>query len=79
MASLVGLCKTSMPWTERYFETQYLAEVIVCVLVLAAVAIAGVIWIFKKVTDFISRKVYEKQLEKSKTTSDKWKDELEKW
>lgn len=77
MTSLIGLF--NMPWTERYFETRYLAGVIVCVLVLAAVAIAGVIWIFKKVTGFISRKVYEKQLERAKTTSDKWKDELEKW
>ena len=69
----------NMPWTERYFETRYLAGVIICVAVLVAVAIAGVVWIFKKVTDFIGKKVYERQLRRSKTTSDQWKDELDKW
>lgn len=69
----------SMPWTERYFETQYLAGVIVCVAVLVVALIAGIIWIFKKVTGWISKKVYEKQLKNTKATSDQWDNELEKW
>lgn len=68
-----------MPWTERYFETQYLAGVIVCVAVLLVALIAGIIWIFKKATGWISKKVYDKQLKNAKTTSDQWNDELEKW
>lgn len=30
-----------MYWTERYFETQYLAGLIICIAILAGVAIWG--------------------------------------
>lgn len=37
-----------MPWTELYFESQYLVGVICCVLVLAIVIIALVVGAVKK-------------------------------
>ena len=32
-----------MPWTELYFETQYLAGVIISVMILAGVSIVGIV------------------------------------
>jgi uncharacterized alkaline shock family protein YloU len=49
-----------MQWTEKYFMSQYLAEVIVCVIVLVAVAIGGVVWLIEKIKDKFDRKLAER-------------------
>lgn len=51
-----------MPWTERYFETQYLIMVIGCCLGLLLGVICFGAWVFKK----ISNAIYKRQLKAEK-------------